>query len=326
MGRWVVSFEALWVGFFLLLLGLLVHRRDAPRLFELLAATGFGLLLETANVWVLHPYEYHPLFVLQIGAVPSNTPVCIGLGWGLLVFCSMEISDRLALSETGRVLLDALVCVLFDLAMDMVAIRLDGGLWNWPDMPKTLEITAEGLYGVGWQNYLGWYFAIFVISALIRLARTRLHGPACGKRAVAALLLPVLGCLCVAPILLFPVLVHRLLGVDAQRVRMVLFFGMMGLSVAAPGWELLRARPGRTARRARSLFTRAFFFSIYAYVLGAMIAIGIARRIPVYFGLCVLFMAGTLALDAASAGFPGRARDRGARPGTRRRPRPGDGA
>src|SRR5579863_9187115 len=93
-------------------------------LIELGWACVYGLSLEWLTMKYLHAYQYG-----QFAIMIDNTPLCIGLGWVTIIYASMRFSDRLQLAEPVRPMVDALMGLSVDLALDVVAVRL--GLWHW---------------------------------------------------------------------------------------------------------------------------------------------------------------------------------------------------
>ncbi len=136
-------------------------RKGKKRTFELAAAAIAGLTLEVLAVLYLGIYQYTGGFWVQI----MDVPICIGLGWGIVVYISMSISDNLGLGKGLRPVFDGLLGLNIDLAMDVVAIRM--GLWSWD---------FGGFFGVPYLNYIVWFIFVFICSISIRYFRA--GGPA----------------------------------------------------------------------------------------------------------------------------------------------------
>jgi Carotenoid biosynthesis protein len=88
----------------------------------------------------------------------------VGVGWGVIIYSVRLFSDASSLPEWARPLLDGLLALNIDLAMDAVAIRL--GLWDW----------GQGLqsqyFGVPYANFWAWFWVVFSFSVGLRaLAR-----------------------------------------------------------------------------------------------------------------------------------------------------------
>jgi hypothetical protein len=131
--------------------------RGRKRTFELLGAALAGLTLEVLAIVFLGIYDYSGGFVLVV----MDVPVCIGLGWGIAVYMAMNISDNLGLGSGMRPVVDGLLALNIDLAMDVVAIRI--GFWKW---------AFGGFFGVPYINYAVWFFFVSCCSVTIRWIRS----------------------------------------------------------------------------------------------------------------------------------------------------------
>ncbi len=131
-------------------------RRAPSILWQLIAGMLFGVLLEWATIQQLEAYEYGR-FLIMIGDIP----IVIGVSWGLIIYSARLFSDATTLPAWARPIMDALLALNIDLAMDAVAIRL--GMWDW----------GQGLqfeyFGVPWANFWAWFWVIFSFSTAIRL-------------------------------------------------------------------------------------------------------------------------------------------------------------
>jgi hypothetical protein len=134
-------------------------RSGPARAWQLVAGVLFGVLLETATIQQLHAYHYGR-FLVMLGDVP----LMVGVGWGVIIYSARLFSDATSLPEWARPLLDGLLALNIDLAMDAVAIRL--GLWDW----------GHGFdwqfFGVPYVNFWAWFWVVFSFSVGVRaLAR-----------------------------------------------------------------------------------------------------------------------------------------------------------
>ena len=162
-------FEAMTAGLFLLCVLSALRRRDRPvvsTLFELLAFLVYGLALEHAAV-AGGLYHYGP-FALEVG----HAPLAVGLGWAVIGFSAMRLSDGLNMPQWVKPFLDALLALLIDLGMDAVAIRdrylVEGqleGMWNWG-----LPFDAQW-FGVPFGNLLAWWVVVVLMSGALRSGR-----------------------------------------------------------------------------------------------------------------------------------------------------------
>src|SRR5450432_99701 len=109
---------------FLLLIVCLLHaiKKGMCDTMYLLGGLGFGLLLEYIEV-TDHSYTYSP-FTIMFGKAPFYIPLCIGMGWGIIMYTARLFSDALGFSLLAAVALDTLLALNIDLSMDTVAYRL----------------------------------------------------------------------------------------------------------------------------------------------------------------------------------------------------------
>jgi hypothetical protein len=135
-----------------------VHSRQ--RFLELVMAAFFGVLLEELNVIISNGYYIYGRDFLIIF---DQAPLAIGLGWAVIIYSAMSISDAYGIDERVKPFFDAIQAILIDLSMDTVAIRL--GFWRWP-IPLT-----DGWFGVPAGNFFGWMFVIAIYSAYTRFTR-----------------------------------------------------------------------------------------------------------------------------------------------------------
>lgn len=116
----------------------------------------FGVTLELATIRQLNAYEYGR-FLLMVWDVP----LCIGVAWGCIIYSVMEFTDASSLPYWFRPVLDGLLALNIDLALDAVAIRFR--FWDW----------GQGLqsqyFGVPYANFWAWFWVIFFFSLGYRI-------------------------------------------------------------------------------------------------------------------------------------------------------------
>ncbi len=115
----------------------------------------FGLLLEWVTLLQLHTYHYGRFF-LMLGQVP----LMVGVGWGVIIYSVRLFSDATSLPEWARPVLDGLLALTIDLAMDAVAIRL--GMWDWG------RGWQAQYFGVPYANFWAWFWVVFNFSLGLR--------------------------------------------------------------------------------------------------------------------------------------------------------------
>jgi hypothetical protein len=91
-------FPAAELSMLLLFLVCLAHavKKSKQDVAYLIGGTAFGLLLEYMEV-LMHSYTYGRFYIM-IGYAPLNVPVCIGLGWGVIMYTARLFSDSLRMS------------------------------------------------------------------------------------------------------------------------------------------------------------------------------------------------------------------------------------
>jgi len=198
-------------------------QQGPARLAGLLAGALFGVLLELATIAQLQAYEYGG-FLVMVGDVP----LCIGVGWGVILYSARLASDAAALPEWARPVLDGLLALNIDLAMDAVAIRL--GFWDW-------GFGFQGEYfGVPYPNFWAWFWVVASFSAGLR-AFGRLPG-ALGRwlAPAGAVVVGVLGVLTTNTLIVY--------GVPLELRRWVVALTLLGaLSLVIAVRPRLGARP-----------------------------------------------------------------------------------
>jgi hypothetical protein len=129
-------------------------------LLRLLAGVAFGVALEVGTVHQLHVYEYGRFMIMIL-----DVPFCIGAAWGCILYSVMEFSNASSLPYWARPILDGLLALNIDLALDAIAIRL--GFWDW----------GQGLkfqyFGVPYTNFWAWFLIVFSFSLGYRLLAHR---------------------------------------------------------------------------------------------------------------------------------------------------------
>lgn len=116
----------------------------------------FGVTLELATIRQLNAYEYGQFLLMVL-----DVPLCIGVAWSCIIYAVMEFSDASSIPYFLRPVLDGLLALNIDLALDAVAIRF--GFWDW----------GQGLdfqyFGVPFANFWAWFWVVFSFSLGYRL-------------------------------------------------------------------------------------------------------------------------------------------------------------
>ena len=155
-----LAFEALGFIAFGIILVREIYQRNKLRVFEIISCAVFGLLLEIGDIYLGKTYSYNSAFLVKIAGVP----LVIGLGWAVIVYSAMLLSDQYNIPWMLRPFMDALTAVILDLAIDPIAIRL--AYWKW-----VIPINQE-FYGVPLENLIAWILVVLAFSFVIRFIRT----------------------------------------------------------------------------------------------------------------------------------------------------------
>lgn len=132
----------------------------------LLGGVVFGLILEYIEVISGMGYTYGQ-FMVMFGKAPLNIPLCIGIGWGIIMYTARLFSDSLGLGLWAAAALDTLLAINIDLSMDTVAYRMHMWTWNWAG--SHLNPLTANWFGIPWGNFFGWIIVVFCYSAFSRL-------------------------------------------------------------------------------------------------------------------------------------------------------------
>ena len=137
------------------------YKRKFEKVMELLFALLFGVFLEWMTIQQLAAYHYGDFFLMIDGA-----PICIGLGWAVIIYSGMEFVQNLRMPDFARPFLVGMLALNLDLAMDAIAIRL--GFWNWV-IPLDWQ-----WFGVPWGNFWAWYIVVVSYSGFLYWFRYQL--------------------------------------------------------------------------------------------------------------------------------------------------------
>jgi len=156
------------IGAYLLFILCLIHavKKGAGNVAYLVGGMLFGLLLEYVNVVNNLGYVYGR-FTIMFGTAPKDIPLCIGVGWGMIMYTARLFSDSLKMTLWASVALDTLLAISIDLSMDTVAYRLHMWHWNWSG--TGLDPLKADWFGIPYGNFFGWVCVVFFYSSASRL-------------------------------------------------------------------------------------------------------------------------------------------------------------
>lgn len=167
-------------------------RKNKPGVIYLSGGLAFGLILEYIEVISGMGYKYGEFWVM-FGKAPLDIPLCIGIGWGIIMYSARLFSDGLKLGLWACAALDTLLALNIDLSMDTVAYRMH--MWTWDWSGTSLNPLTANWFGIPWGNFFGWETVIFCYSLFSRLFERLFTGNA--KAAIYKyILVAVLALLC----------------------------------------------------------------------------------------------------------------------------------
>src|ERR1700712_2816973 len=161
-------FPIMEICMYILFILCLVHavKQGIRHISYLLGGLLFGLILEYVNVISNMGYTYGK-FIVMFGHAPADIPVCVGIGWSIIMYAARIYSDNLRLPLWSSAAIDTLLAISIDLSMDAVAYRLHMWNWNWSNTGLN-PLTADW-FGVPFGNFFGWLMVVFFYSSISRL-------------------------------------------------------------------------------------------------------------------------------------------------------------
>lgn len=233
----------------------LVHawRQGLANLLRLFAGILFGISLELATIRQLSAYEYGQFLVMVL-----DVPLCIGVAWSCILYSVMEFSDGSSLPYFARPILDGLLALNIDLALDAVAIRF--GFWDWG-----WGLEAQ-YFGVPFANFWAWFWVIFFFSMGYRLLARRADWLRIWLAPLLGLFVGLTGVLGTNALIVF--------GVPPQW-RNTIIFSTLGLALTLILW----LRPKFNLTPPPSLVFWIPFLT-HAYILAAGLVSGVILAPP----------------------------------------------
>ncbi|QHT67466.1 carotenoid biosynthesis protein [Rhodocytophaga rosea] len=113
-----------------------------------------GFFIEVIGVATGHVFGVYT-YGATLGLKWLNVPLLIGLNWLVLIYCTNIITNKLPFPWWVKALLGACLMVGLDFFIEPMAIQYD--MWAWQDNK------------VPFQNYIGWFIASLVLSALFHI-------------------------------------------------------------------------------------------------------------------------------------------------------------
>ena len=156
-----------WVALFVV--QILLHRGRHALVMFFGVTFLYGMLLE--NTGIVMRYFYEPNYRIYLGPLPA--PLCTMVGWSLMFYTMVHITQRLAewIPWVGRgvwrrAFLATILALCLDAQLDPLA-SMSGVFWRWN------ELLQPAFFGVPLINYAAWTgaflpFSYFVFAILDR--------------------------------------------------------------------------------------------------------------------------------------------------------------
>lgn len=127
-------------------------------------ATVYAAFFENIDVFLsrgqIGSYYYDEHLFLSV----VKTPLFVILSWGIIFYSAWILGRGLTNKFWLQVASVPFLATIIDFAMDPVASKM--GLWTW--IGYGLE---DGILGVPFANYIGWYFVIMAFMICLRFVR-----------------------------------------------------------------------------------------------------------------------------------------------------------
>ena len=293
--NWINAFELICYAITLIFLADILGKKSWQELLLFISAAFAGFALELLAVRVTDIYHYNPDFYISIGFKPYQFPFFGGLMWGGLTVYALRMAKRLKLSPFLTALVGGWLIVTMDLFLDVAAIRLNGGFWVWDGREITLEITHHMFMSVIWVNFLGYLFetpAMIFISLKTEGKRKRM--PA-WKQVLAALGIGLAGVVFVGAASGLSLLLNSITDEWFSCIAFALIWVFVLLIIL----KILISGGSRVQRIPEWDWPLLLYWAVmYGFCIAALIHLGVAGQMPLYFACAILFGAGTLALGA----------------------------
>lgn len=297
--NWINGFELLCYGLTVALLVDIAKKKSWHELQLFLSGALAGFILELGAVRLTDIYHYSNAYFVSIGRPPYQFPFFGGLMWGGMAVCALRIARKFPWSRFLKALFAGWLVVSFDLLLDVVAIRLDGGFWVWNGRPINLDINHHMWMSVIWVNFLGY---LFETPALIYLTLRQEDRSSpkqdCdslgGLQATLRAGLQVIG-IGLGAVAFVAVASGIALYLDRVTDEWASFLAFVGLWLTILGKVLVTLK-----RQAQNLVWRGqkdrvlilFWAVLYSYCLLALASLGILTALPLYglMAFCLMFL------------------------------------
>ena len=291
--NWINAFELLCYAITAMFLWDVIRRKNREELWLFISAAIAGFALELLAVRVTDIYHYSPDFYISIDFKPYHFPIFGGLMWGGLTVYGLRIARRLKLNDFMTALVTGWLIVTMDILLDVAAIRLNGGFWVWDGREITLQITHHMFMSVIWVNFLGYMFETPVMVLIsLRTAAKRDRMPV-WKQLLAAIGIGVCGVAFVGAASGISLLLNAITDEWFACIAFVLLWcfvlGMIIRRCISTGTSISSSKNWEVP-------VLIYWTVMYGFSLAALVHLGIASAVPLYFIFSIIMFAGTLYL------------------------------
>ena len=149
-----LSFLNLLLAFFVLLLAEKENIGLLIRFLFLAFVIGFGAELIGVHTGLLFGnYSYGE----SLGPKLWDVSIVIGINWGVLTVTAASVTYRMNLPTSIKLLINALILVVFDFVMEPVAMKND--FWSWENNT------------IPFYNYVCWFFVALILQLIYTIIR-----------------------------------------------------------------------------------------------------------------------------------------------------------
>jgi putative membrane protein len=124
-----------------------------------------GFFIEVIGVSTLLIFG-HYWYGNGLGFKFLNTPLLIGVNWFFLVYCSAIIIDKFPVHYGFKIILAALLMLLYDIILEQVAPSID--MWHWNGNVVPL------------QNYFAWFIIAGFFQGLLKWSGIKIQNQIAG--------------------------------------------------------------------------------------------------------------------------------------------------
>ena len=291
--NWINAFELLCYAITAMFLWDVIRKGNRGELWLFISAAIAGFALELLAVRVTDIYHYSPDFYISIGFKPYQFPFFGGLMWGGLTVYGLRIASRLKLNNFMTALVTGWLIVTMDILLDVAAIRLDGGFWVWEGREITLEITHHMFMSVIWVNFLGYMFETPAMVYITLKTEGKRNQMPVWKQLFAAIGIGVCGVAFVGATSGISLLLNTVTDEWFACIAFVLLWCFVLVIIIQ---RCICAGTGIAPTKSWDVPMLIYWAVMYGFSLAALVHLGIASAVPVYFIFGVIVCAGTLYL------------------------------